>query len=163
MTRYDSLRLVIALAVNLGLLLEQLDIKTAFLNSDLEEEIWMIPPLDIGLDGQILLLKKALYGLKQAPLKWYEKLSSVLASMGFTPLHFDPCVFIYFNKGRKTIIVVYVDDLTIVGVQSDLDTLLNGLNTHFTVTVKGPLSWLLGFEVQQTKDNIKLQQQLYID
>jgi len=115
-TRYDSLRLVIALAVNLGLLLEQLDIKTAFLNSDLEEEIWMIPPLDIGLDGQILLLKKALYGLKQAPFKWYEKLSSVLASMGFTPLHFDPCGFIYFNKGFKTIIVVYVDDLTIVGV-----------------------------------------------
>jgi len=99
-TRYDSLRLVIALAGNLGLLLEQLDIKTAFLNGDLTEEIWMIPPLGMGLDGKVLLLKKALYGLKQAPLKWYEKLSSVLASMGFKPLHFDPCVFIYFNDGR---------------------------------------------------------------
>src|SRR4029077_10492600 len=113
-TRYDSLCLIMALAVNLGLLLEQLDIKTAFLNGDLEEEIWMMPPPGIGLEGKILLLKKALYGLKQAPLKWYEKLSSVLASLGFTPLYFDPCVFVHFNGVSKTIIVVYVDDLTIV-------------------------------------------------
>ena len=63
-TRYDSLRLIMALAVNLGLFLEQLDIKTAFLNEDLDEEIWMIPPPGIGLEGKTLLLKKALYGLK---------------------------------------------------------------------------------------------------
>src|SRR5258706_3660095 len=162
-TRYDSLCLVIALAVNLGLVLEQLDIKTAFLNGELKEEIWMTPPPGIGLDGKVLLLKKALYGLKQAPLTWYEKLSSVLAQMGFNPLHFDPCVFIYFNEGRKTIIVVYVDDLTIVGIRQDLDVLVNGLKTHFEVAVKGPLSWLLGFEVQQYKDTIKLSQQLYVD
>jgi len=162
-TRYGSLRLVIALAVNLGLLLEHLDIKIAFLNGDLEEEIWMTPLPGIGLDGKILLLKKSLYGLKQAPLKWYEKLSAVLASLGFKPLHFDPCVYIYFNEGCKTIIVVYVDDLTIVGTRQDLDSLTAGLNAQLNVTVKGPLSWLLGFEVQQSKTGIKLKQQLYID
>src|SRR5690606_704478 len=74
-TRYDSLRFVIALATNLNLHLELLDIKTAFLYGELKEEIWMNPPPGIGLDGKVLLLKKALYGLKQAPLKWYEKLS----------------------------------------------------------------------------------------
>ena len=68
--------------------------------------------------------------------------------MGFNPLHFDPCVFIYFNEGRKTIIVVYVNDLTIVGIRQDLDALVDGLKTHFEVAVKGLLSWLLGFEVQ---------------
>ena len=63
-TRYDSLRLIIALAVNLGLVLEQLDIKTAFLKGELKEETWMTPPPGIGLAGKVLLLKKALYGLK---------------------------------------------------------------------------------------------------
>ena len=162
-TRYDSLRLINALAVNLGLVLEQLEIKTAFFNGELKEEIWMTPPLGIGLDGKVLLLKKALYRLKQAPLTWYEKLSLVLAQMGFNPLYFDPCVFICFIEGRKTIIVVYVDDLTIAGVRQDLDALVDGLKTHFEVAVKGPLSWLLRFEVQQHKDTTKLSQQLYID
>ena len=116
-TRYDFLHLIMALAVNLDLLLEQLDIKNAFLNRDLEEEIWMILPPGIGIEGKVLLLKKALYGLKQAPLKWYENLSSVLASLGFTPQYFDSWVFVHFNRVSKTIIVVYVDDLTIVGVR----------------------------------------------
>ena len=146
-TRYDSLHLIIALAVNLDLVLEQLDIKRAFLNGELREHIWMTPPPGIGLDGKVLLLKKALYGLKQGLLIWYEKLSLVLAQMGFNLLHFDPYIFIYFNEGRKTIIVVYVDDLTIVGICQDLNTLVDGLKTHFEVAVKGSLLWLLGFKV----------------
>ena len=83
--------------------------------------------------------------------------------MGISPLHFDPCIFIFFNEGCKTIIVVYVDDLTIVGIRKDLDILLDGLKSQFQVTVKGPLNWLLGFEVIQSQTGIKLKQQLYID
>ena len=101
----------------------------------------MTPPPGISLDGKVLLLKKALYGLKQALLTWYEKLSSVLAQMGFNPLYFDPYVFIYFNEGCKTIIVVHVDNLTIIGICQDLDALVHRLKTHFEVAVKGPLSW----------------------
>ena len=67
-TRYDSLRLIIALATHLGLDTDQLDIKSAFLNRDLVEEIWMVHPPGIGLDGKILGLDKALYGLEQAQL-----------------------------------------------------------------------------------------------
>ena len=66
--RYDSLHLILALAAQLGLSLWQADIKTAFLNGDLKEEIWMLPPPGISLDGMALRLHKALYGLKQAPL-----------------------------------------------------------------------------------------------
>jgi len=140
-TRYNSLCLIIALAVNLNLLLEHIDIKTAFLNDDLEEEICMTPPPGIGLDSKILLLKKSLYGLKQAPLKWYEKLSSVLATLGFNSLHFDPYIYIYFNNRCKTIMVVYVDDLTIIGRRQDLDALITGLNlTQLKLTIKGTRS-----------------------
>ena len=70
-TRYDALRLIIALATHLGLDTDQLDIKLAFLNGDLVEEIWMVPPPGIGLDGKILRLDKALYGFKQPPLAWF--------------------------------------------------------------------------------------------
>ena len=63
-TRYDSLRLIIALGNHLGLDMEQLDIKSAFLIGELSEEIWMLPHPGIDLDGKILQLHKALYGLK---------------------------------------------------------------------------------------------------
>ena len=62
--RYDSLCLIIAFLVNLGLVLEQLDIKIAFLNSELKDEIRRTPPLGISLNGKVLFLNKALYGLK---------------------------------------------------------------------------------------------------
>ena len=75
MTWYDSLRLIIALASHLGLDTDQLIIKSAFLKGDLVEEIWMITPPCLGLDGNMLGLAKALYGLKQVPLAWFEKLS----------------------------------------------------------------------------------------
>src|SRR5690606_23005222 len=133
-TRYDSLRFVIALATNLNFNLEQLDIKTAFLYGDLDEEIWMNPPPGIGLDDKVLRLRKALYGLKQAPLKWYEKLSSVLAKLGFSPSGFDPCV--YSSKSKQTFVVVYVDDITVAGTESAIDTLVSGHKREFSVSVK---------------------------
>ena len=68
-SRYDLLRLITALAAYFNFDLHQLDIKTAFLNGQLDEEIWMSPPPGIGLSGKVLRLCKALYGLKQAPLQ----------------------------------------------------------------------------------------------
>ena len=136
------------------------DIKTAFLYGDLDEEIWMNPPPGIGLDGKVLRLRKALYGLKQAPLKWYEKLSSVLAKLVFSPSAFDPCVHI--SKSKQTFVVVYVDDITVAGTKSAIDTLVSGLKREFSVSVKGPLSWILSIKVQQTPDGLYLTQQQYI-
>jgi len=77
--RYDALRLIIALALHLGLDMSPADIKSAFLNGDLNKEVWMMPPPSIGLDEKVLHLLKSLYGLKQAPLAWFERLSSALA------------------------------------------------------------------------------------
>ena len=73
---YDSLRLIIALALHLGLDMSQVDIKSAFLNGDLNEEVWMMPTPSIGLDGKVLHLYKSLYGLKQASLAWFKRLST---------------------------------------------------------------------------------------
>jgi len=160
MTRYDSLRLIIALALHLGLDISQADIKSACLNGDLNEEVWMMPPPGIGLDGKVLCLLKSLYGLKQVPLVWFERLSSALAELGFLSCSFDPCVFI--SPDYNVIIVVYVDDITTVGRKSDVRKVYQHLTKHFTITIKEGLSYLLGIEILHTATSLELRQTQYI-
>jgi hypothetical protein len=160
-TRYDSFRLITALAALYNLELAQADVKSAFLYGELKEEIWMLPPPGIGLQGKILRLKKALYGLKQAPNEWYEKLSSVLAEQGFISTHFDPCVFI--STSTATIVEVYVDDISIAGTRNDIENLFTFLKQYFQSTIKPKLQWILGMEVNQTERAITLSQEQFIN
>jgi hypothetical protein len=153
-TRYDSFRLILALAAHHNLELAQADVKSAFLHCNLKEDIWMLPPPGIGLSGKILRLKKSLYGLKQAPNEWYDKLSSVLVEKGFIATHFDPCVFICLTT--PTILVVYVDDITAAGTCENINDIFSFLSTHFDLTVKDQLQWILGMEIQQTETAITL-------
>jgi len=159
-TRYDSLRLIIALALHLGLDMSQADIKSAFLNRDLNEEVWMMPLPGIGLDGKVLCLLKSLYGLKQAPLAWFERLSSALAELGFLSCSFDPCIFI--SPDYNIIIVLYVDNITTVGRKSDVRKVYQHLTKHFTVMIKEGLSYLLGIEILHTASGLELRQTQYI-
>jgi hypothetical protein len=158
-TRYDSLRLIIALAAQLNLSLWQADIKTAFLNGNLKEEIWMSPPPAIGLDGKALRLNKALYGLKQAPLAWYQRLQAQLLDRDFVATAFDPCVFIH--KSKQLILGVYVDDITMAGSESDISDLIRYLEQHFKISNAGPLKWLLGIEIIQSERAVMLSQEQY--
>ena len=153
-TRYDSLRLIIALATHLGLDTDQLDIKLAFLNGDLVEEIWMVPPPGIGLHGKILRLDKELYGPKQASLAWFEGLSEALAEIGYISLPSTPCVFI--SAEHKIIVVVYLDDITTAGSRSDINRLIDHLHSRFKVTVKGSLKYILGIEIKHTPEAMEL-------
>jgi len=159
-TRYDSLRLIIALALHLGLDMSQADIKSAFLDGDLNKEVWMMPTPGIGLDGKVLCLRKSLYGLKQALLAWFERLSSALAELGFLSCSFDSCVFI--SPDYNVTIVVYVDDITTVGRKSDVRKVYQHLTKHFTVTIKEGLSYLLGIEILHTATSLELRQTQYI-
>ena len=158
--RYDFLCLIIALAAQLALDTDQLDIKSAFLNGDLFEEIWIVPPPGIGLDGQILQLDKAIYGLKQPPLAWFEKPSDALAEIGFISLPFDTWVFI--SADHKIIVVIYVDDITTAGSRSDINPLIDHLRSRFQATVKGSLTYILGIEIKHTPEGIEVSQYQYI-
>src|SRR5690606_15504268 len=80
--------------------------------------------------------------------------------LGFSPSAFDPCV--YFSKSKQTFVVVYVDDITLAGTKSPIDTLVSGLKREFSVSVKGPFAWILGIKVEQTPDGLYLTQQQYI-
>ena len=73
-----------------------MDVKTAFLNGDLEEEIYMVQPegyIAPGQENKVCKLKKSLYGLKQAPKQWHEKFDQVILSNGFSSISVDKCVY----------------------------------------------------------------------
>ena len=95
-SKKDSLRIILALVSHFGLELQQMDVKTAFLNSDLEEEVYMKQPEGFSSrEGEHLVcgLKKSIYGLKQASRQWYYKLHGVITSFGFVENPMDQCIY----------------------------------------------------------------------
>ncbi|KAL0367959.1 UNVERIFIED_CONTAM: Retrovirus-related Pol polyprotein from transposon TNT 1-94 [Sesamum calycinum] len=117
-TKIATIRALIALSAINDLMIHQMDVKTAFLNGDLEEEIYMEQPEGFvvpGLESKVCKLRKSLYGLKQAPKQWYEKFDSTLLSNGFKTNASDTCVYTKLFGCDCVIICLYVDDMLIFG------------------------------------------------
>ena len=117
--KLNSIRILLSLAVNLDWKFHQLDIKNAFLNGDLEEEIYMRIPPEFEKDymkEKVCRLKKSLYGLKQSPRAWLKRFSDTLYQLGYKQGQANHTLFTKIgNDGRKTILIVYVDDIIITG------------------------------------------------
>ncbi|RKK64725.1 Retrovirus-related Pol polyprotein from transposon TNT 1-94 [Fusarium oxysporum] len=158
-----SYKMIFAIAAALDLELEQMDVKTAFLYGDVEEEIYIAQPQ--GFDdksGKVFRLRKALYGLKQSPRIWYQTLSSFLDTLGFKPLNADVGVFI---RGT-TYIAVYVDDLLIAGPdKEEIRQIKASLNKKFEMTDLGPCQYYLGMSIWRERRNkaIFLSQRAYVE
>src|SRR6187455_1345743 len=93
--RLTTIRTLIAVAASYGLIIHQMDVKTTFLNGELDEEIYMDQPEGFIADGQenkVCRLIKSLYGLKQAPKQWHEKFDNTLTAAGFALNESDTCV-----------------------------------------------------------------------
>lgn len=135
--KMTSIRTVLSLTASLNLELEQLDVKTAFLHGDLHEEIYMLQPEGFeekGKENLVCKLKKSLYGLKQAPRQWYRKFDSFMTSNGYRRTLADPCV--YFRKfpgGNFIILLLYVDDMLIVGQDAKM---INNLKIELSMQSK---------------------------
>ena len=114
-SKHTTLRTLLALTAAEDMELHQLDIKTAFLNGELEETIYMQQPQGFSEGGPDVVchLRKALYGLKQAPRAWNIRLKQELENMGFTASEADPGLFIAHYKGGKVYVLVYVDDILV--------------------------------------------------
>lgn len=98
--------MLLALAASHGLLVHQMDVKTTFLNGELDEEIYMQYPDDFVVNGQerkVCKLVKSLYGLKQAPKQWHEKFNTTLTSAGFVVNKADKCVYYRYGGGEGTV------------------------------------------------------------
>ena len=116
--RLTTIRVLLSLATSHGLLIHQMDVKTAFLNGELDEEIYMEQPDGFVVDGQegkVCKLLKSLYGLKQAPKQWHEKFERTLTATGFVVNEADKCVYYHHGGGEGVIICLYVDDILIFG------------------------------------------------
>lgn len=121
-SKYTSIRTLMALVAEENMELELLDIKTAFLNSTLEEEVYISHPPGYpqGPPGTVLRLKKSLYGLKQAPRAWHQRLNTELCSIGFSVSAADPGLYIYTKDSSRAYLMVYVDDLLIAADDAQL-------------------------------------------
>jgi hypothetical protein len=98
--------------------ISQLDVKNAFLNDELREEVYMQPPLGyFVLDVMVCQLCHSLYGLKQAPRAWFEHFFSIVIDAGFKPKDHNPALFVQTSHGR-TLFLLYVDDMIIMGDDS---------------------------------------------
>src|SRR6266481_6593836 len=110
--KFDSIRTILAMANHLDWEIEMMDVKGAYLNSILNEEIYMAQPnhFNDGL-GHVLKLVQAIYGLKQVGRMWHQKLCHVLENIRFSRSTADECVYIKKAHGLTLIITIYVDDL----------------------------------------------------
>ena len=166
-TRITSIRVLIALASIHNLIVHQMDVKTAFLNGELEEEIYMDQPEGFIVQGQenkVCKLDKSLYGLKQAPKQWHEKFDSLVISNGFKINESDKCIYYKFENDICTIICLYVDDLLIFGSNTHVvDSVKNLLNTNFNMKDLGEASVILGIKITRSENGISLDQSHYIE
>ena len=154
----SSYKVLFARQATFALICHQMDVVTAFLNGELEEEVYIKPPEGFPqAKGMVLRLRKALYGLKQSPRVWYGKFAREIKKLGFRVSVCDPCVFI--NDATKVIIAIWVDDLLLFGrdvsaIQQTKDTLSN----IFKMT---ECSFYLGMHVKGREGSVTLYQEAY--
>ena len=165
--KLNTIRLLIALATKYNWKLNQLDVKSAFLNGELKEEVYLTQPegfVEKGQEHLVCKLKKALYGLKQAPRSWYEKIDSFFLQQGFMRSKSDPNLYIKCDEqGYIVLISVYVDDLIITGNAENLiDEIKEQLSQVFDMKDLGELHYCLGLEVWRNAGQTFVCQSKYV-
>jgi hypothetical protein len=147
-----TLRLLLSHAAANDLGVRHLDVKTAFLNGDLREEVYLQPPAGIkGPVGKVWRLHKALYGLKQAAQSWYEKLRKSLTSAGFVVSQSDPCLYIASHNSERVFLLIHVDDVLIVGCDAAVEYAKSMFCKLFEARDLGEASLFLGLQIARDR------------
>ena len=162
--KMQSLRALLALAIHEDMEIHQMDVTTAFLLGDLEEEIYLEQPegFDDGT-GRVCKMKRAMYGLKQSGRQWNRKLRTRLRDIGFELIDADNCIFI--NTDTKAIIAVWVDNLIIMAkTLTQMNGIKRQLNWMFEMKDLGELRHFLGIQVDRDRRNrcLTIHQETYI-
>jgi hypothetical protein len=163
--RIETVRLLIALAAQKGWQVHHMDVKSAFLNGELREEVYVQQPpgfvVKCGGD-KVLKLKKALYGLRQAPRAWNAKLDSELMKLGFVRNPLEHAVYRRSDRDGFLLVGVYVDDLIITGSnKASIELFKQEMKGKFSMSDLGLLSYYLGIQVNQQAGMTKLCQSSY--
>ena len=165
--KHDSLRTVLSISAAQDLEMLQLDIKTAFLYGDLEEEIYLEQPegfVAAGQEEKVCKLRKCIYGLKQASRVWNRTFDDFLLRFGLSRSTTDPCI--YFRRHEETFVVVaiWVDDGLVCANNNEIiSSMYAYLNTHFDMR-SAPATNFVGLEILRDRPHRKLyvSQQRYI-
>jgi hypothetical protein len=141
-----------------------MDVKNAFLQGDLEEEVFMACPQGYGTqEGEVCKLRKAIYGLKQSPRAWYQRLSGCLMEKGFTKSEADHTLFTKKNQGGIVVVLIYVDDIIITGSDAEGISETKGiLKTSFDIKDLGELKYFLGIEMTRETNGMFISQRKYV-
>lgn len=152
-----TIRIMLSYAAAEDLEIRQLDVKTAFLNGELEEQIWIAPPEGLKLRaGQACLLHRALYGLKQSPKVWYDRLTEDLGAVGFNPVPADRGLFVRHGKTETVYILIYVDDLLVIGPKNGTQQTVDFLRATYDCHDLGNAGSYLGLQISRDRDRRSL-------
>lgn len=167
--KHISIRFILSLVVNEDLHLEQLDVKTAFLNGTLDEEIFMEQPEGFekkGKEDLVCLLKKSLYGLKQSPRQWNKRFDGFMKDQGFRQSPYDQCVYVSGSEvSTRIYLLIYVDDMLLVSksmkvIQNPKDS----FSSEFEMKNLRSATRILGMDILRNRKagTLKLSQEVYL-
>nr|GFB17646.1 hypothetical protein [Tanacetum cinerariifolium]GFB19557.1 hypothetical protein [Tanacetum cinerariifolium] len=163
--RLEAIRIFLTYVAHKNMVVYQMDVKTAFLNGNLREEVYVSQPngfVDPDNPNNVYKLKKALYGLKQAPRAWYDMLSSFLLSQDFSKGSVDPTLFIKRNGNDLILVQIYVDDIIFAASTLELcDLFANLMCSKFKMSMMGKISFFLGLQISQNPRGIFINQSKY--
>jgi Reverse transcriptase (RNA-dependent DNA polymerase) len=149
---FAIVRVFLYIAVCSNMRMAQVDVKTAFLNGELDEDVWVMSPRGVpGYPASRYKLRKALYGLKQAHKAWHVKLESDLRRLGFVELASAPCVFMLKTDQGAVYILVYVDDLIVLAPTDELlSSVLKSLHRLYELRQMDDVTLFLGVKLSWT-------------
>jgi hypothetical protein len=164
--RLEAIRIFLSYACHKRFKVYQMDVKSTFLNGDLNEEVYMEQPEGFELSDNpdlVCKLKKALYGLKQAPRAWYHRLDTYLKDKGFNRGTIDNNLYIKTEGNDLLIVLVYVDDI-IFGCNKDqlVQWFASTMESEFEMSMIGELSFFLSLQITQKSEGMFISQEKYL-
>eukprot|EP00253_Pinus_taeda_P025748 PITA_25748 len=164
--RLEAIKMFLALSSFQKFEVFQMDVKSSFLNGDLEEEVYteQLDGFILGNDPKLVCrIKKALYGLKQAPRSWYYRLDKYLHQQGFSKGSADSNLYIKIENDKLLILVVYVDDIIFGSNEEAMSqNFALVMQKEFEMSLIGEMTYFLGLQIQQNEGDIFLSQTKYL-
>ena len=167
--RHASIRALMQVAVQYGLTVHQMDVKTAYLNADIDCDLFVEQPKGFEKTNEkgeklVWKLKKSLYGLKQSGRNWNQMLSKKLIENGFKQSISDSCLYTKIIGNEIVILLLWVDDIIIAASSDDeMESTKSMLSENFKMKDMGQLNWFLGSEFKFSDDSISINQKRYCE
>jgi hypothetical protein len=163
--RLEAIRLLLSYSVNHGIVLYQMDVKSAFLNGVISEEVYVKQPSgfeDLKHPDHVYKHKKSLYGLKQAPRAWYDRLINFLIENDFKRGEVDTTLFRRTLEKDILVVLIFVDDIIFGSTNASLCKEFSKLmQDEFEMSMMGELKFFLGIQINQCKDEVYVHQSKY--